>query len=63
MKFVPFSKGPILQETWKTCSPIFMFNKGTKYFPNNVSSCPEKPNKVIGFSHSITKILWISALS
>jgi hypothetical protein len=34
-----------------------MFNKGTKDFPKEVSSCPEKPNKVIGFSHSITKML------
>jgi hypothetical protein len=63
IKSIPFSRGPISQEIWEIWSSILRFTKGAKYFPNEVSSCPEKPTRDIGFSHCITKMLWIWALS
>jgi hypothetical protein len=59
IKSTPISRRPISQEIWEIWSSILEFNKGVKYFPKEVSSRPEKPNKVINFSHSIIKILWI----
>jgi hypothetical protein len=58
-KLTPISRGPILQEIWEIWSATLKSIKGAKYFPNDVSSYPEKPNNEIGFSCSITQMLWI----
>jgi hypothetical protein len=62
IRSTPFSMCPISQEIWEIWFSILKFIRGAKYFPKDVSSCPENPN-LIGFSHSITKMLWIWALS
>jgi hypothetical protein len=59
IKLTTISRGPISQEIWEICSSILRLIKGAKYFSKDVSSCPENPSNDIGFSHSITKMLWI----
>jgi hypothetical protein len=53
----PIFRGSISQEIWEIYSSILNFIKDAKYFPNEVSSYPEKPTSDIGFSRSIIKML------